>query len=51
MEGYMHGRFSISLLYDTPIFAQTRICKLFQNKKYNFNIIIRVYMHAHKLKG
>ena len=43
----MHERFLISLLSDTPIFAQAEICKLLQNKKYNFNIIIRVHMHVH----
>ena len=43
----MHERFLISLLSDIPIFAQARICKLLQNNKYNFNIIIRVYIHEH----
>ena len=43
----MHERFLISLLYDTPTFAQVRICKLFQDKKCNFNIIIRVSMYVH----
>ena len=43
----MHKRFLIHLLSDTPIFAQAKICKLLQNNKHNFNIIIRVYMHVH----
>ena len=43
----MHERFLISLLSDTSIFAQARICKLLQNNIYNFNIIIRVHMHVH----
>ena len=46
----MHERFLISLLYDTPIFAQTRICKLFENKVYNLDIIIRVYCMCINLK-
>ena len=43
----MHEKFLISLLSDTHIFAQTKICKLLQNNNYNFNVIIRVYMHMH----
>ena len=37
----------INLLNDTPIFAQAKVCKLLQNNKYNFNIIIKTYMHGH----
>ena len=37
----------ISLLNDTPIFAQAKVCKLLQNDKYNFNIIIKPYIHVH----
>ena len=37
----------ISLLDDTPIFAEAKVCKLPQNNKYNFNIIIKMYMHVH----
>ena len=47
---YMHKRFLISLLSDTPIFAQAKVCKLLQNNKYNFSIIIGVYMHVLYLK-
>ena len=36
----------ISLLNDTPILAQAKVCKLLQNNKYNFNIIIKIYMHV-----
>ena len=43
----MYERFLISLSSDTPIFAQAKICKLLQNNKYNFNVIIRVHMHVH----
>ena len=46
----MHERLLISLLNDTPIFAQAKICKLLQNNKYNFSIIIRVYMYVPYLK-
>ena len=35
----MHERFLISLLCDTPIFAQARMCKLLQNNKYNHKSI------------
>ena len=42
----MHEIFLISLLYNTPTFAQIRIGKLFQNKC-NFDIIIRVSMCVH----
>ena len=42
----MHERFLRRLLYDTPIFAQTRICKLFENKVYNLDIIMRLYACA-----
>ena len=37
----------ISPLDDTPIFAQAKVYKLLQNNKYNFNIIIKIYMHVH----
>ena len=46
----MHERLLISLLYDTPIFPQAKICKLLQNTKYNFSIIIRVHVHVLYLK-
>ena len=37
----------ISLLNDTPIFAQAKVCKLLQNNKYNLIIIIKIYMHVY----
>ena len=37
----------ISLLNDTPIFAQAKVYKLLKTNKYNFNIIIKIYMHVH----
>ena len=43
----MHKGFLISLLSNTPIFAQAKICRLPQNNKYNFSIIMRVYMHVY----
>ena len=36
----MHETFLMSLLTDTPIFAQAKICKLLLNSKYSFNIIM-----------
>ena len=37
----------ISLLNDKPIFAQAKVCKLLQNDKYNFNIIIKKHIYVH----
>ena len=36
---YMHKRFLISLLSDTPVFAQAKVYKLLQNNKYNHKSI------------
>ena len=44
----MHKRFLISLLSNAPIFAQAEMyVDCLQNNKYNFSIIIRVYMQVH----
>ena len=37
----------ISLLSNTPIFAQAKVSKLLQDNRYNFNIVIKIHMHAY----